>query len=132
MSERADRLAEMPSLAELPREELEYVGGLMEEVTFEAGQKLIGHGEPADECYFIVSGRAEITVGGTPQATVGPGEPVGEMALLLGRDRTATVTATEPVRAFILRAADLDREPDVRQALKRVLLERARRDGLIP
>jgi CRP-like cAMP-binding protein len=54
------------------------------------------------QAFIILSGRAAVTIRGRSIATVGPGEIIGEMALLDRRPRTATVTALEPIRALVL------------------------------
>jgi CRP-like cAMP-binding protein len=65
------------------------------EVRFAAGETLIVQGADSRECYVILEGTAEISApnrGGVVD-TVGVGEAVGEMALILGWERTATVRA---------------------------------------
>ncbi len=64
---------------------------------FAAGEAVMRQGETGDTCCFILEGSATVVVGdGAARkvvATLGPGEVVGETALLLDTPRTATVTA---------------------------------------
>ncbi len=57
------------------------------------GTVLCREGETADRWWIVEDGLAEVTVGGLYVATIGPGESIGELALLDGQPRNATVTA---------------------------------------
>jgi CRP/FNR family cyclic AMP-dependent transcriptional regulator len=61
--------------------------------TFAAGETVTKEGADAAAFYLIESGTATVTVGGAFRRTLGPGEHFGEIALIDGRARTATVTA---------------------------------------
>jgi len=96
-----------------------------EPVRFAAGQVIVRQGEIGDAFYLVKSGRVRVTAerdGQTSEvAVLSRGSCFGEMALLSGARRTATVTAAEPCEVFVYRKADLDRvlanNPAVRQAL---------------
>ncbi|MCC6627161.1 MAG: cyclic nucleotide-binding domain-containing protein [Chloroflexi bacterium] len=60
---------------------------------FEAGATIMRQGEPGSSAYVVVDGVADVLVGETRVATVGPGGIVGEMAVLTGQPRSATVIA---------------------------------------
>ena len=66
-------------------------------------------GAPGDDFYALGAGRVEIIREGTKTRERGPGEHVGELALLLDQPRIATVRAITPVRAFRLDRAGFDR-----------------------
>jgi CRP-like cAMP-binding protein len=77
----------------------------------------------------LVSKSGTLIGTGTVQlATLGPGSFFGEMSLLTGEPRSATVTAEEPCEAFVLRRQDLapilEQDPSVAETLSRVLAER--------
>lgn len=57
------------------------------------GQTLCGEGETAERWWIVADGLADVTVGGLYVATIGPGETIGELALLDGETRNATVVA---------------------------------------
>lgn len=61
-----------------------------------AGGILFSQGDGSDVMYAIVDGEVEVSVNGTAVGTIGPGQVVGEMALIdrHEKERTATVTAT--------------------------------------
>jgi cytochrome P450 len=58
------------------------------------GEVVCTEGEKADRLWIVVEGLADVTVGGLYAATIGPGETIGELAVLDGEPRGATVTAT--------------------------------------
>src|SRR5271154_4484061 len=58
------------------------------------GAVLCAEGDAADRWWIVVEGTADVTVRGLYLATIGPGETIGELALLDAEPRNATVTAT--------------------------------------
>jgi CRP-like cAMP-binding protein len=80
-----------------------------------------------------VDGDAEVTKKGKTIATRGAGDFVGEIALLTTTTRTATVTATTPLRCFILTQSDfrrvLDANPGVQLKVMKALAERLAADA---
>lgn len=103
-------------------------------VSFEAGQVVVREGDPGEALYLIRGGQVRVftTVEGdtVPLAILGPGACFGEVALLSGRPRTATVVATEPctMLCFPKRLIEdiLTEYPKVRKLLETVVLGRAR------
>jgi CRP-like cAMP-binding protein len=57
-------------------------------------------GEQGVGFFVIEDGEAEVTVGGEPRRTLGPGDHFGEVALLGAQPRTATITATTELRCY--------------------------------
>ena len=82
---------------------------------------LIQEDTPADACYVILEGQADVAIGGTVVATLDTGSVVGEMALASGRLRNATVTSSTPLDLLHIDVGQFDallaRRPALREAL---------------
>ncbi len=89
-----EMLAQRPLFAELSRKELESVAALGVTLEIAANQVLTKEGAIGEEAFLIVSGNAHCTVGDQVDvANLGPGDLFGEMSLLDGDRRSATVIA---------------------------------------
>jgi CRP-like cAMP-binding protein len=109
--------------------QLDRVGGLLTELTVPAGKQLIAQGTPGRQAFIIVSGQADVTIDGQRVARLGPGEVVGEMALLDHKPRSATVTATEPMRIYVIDPrsfAELLNEPQIARSVLATEVSRLR------
>jgi trk system potassium uptake protein TrkA len=74
----------------------------------EAGAALTTQGDEGTEFFVIVSGDASAAVDGSEVGTIGPGGFFGEMALIDGGERVATVTATSPMQLLVLDRHDFN------------------------
>jgi hypothetical protein len=92
--------------APLPIGAIEELAANLEPLTFGPHEDLMRIGEAGDRFILIDTGTVEVEVEGSPVRTIGPGGYCGEIALLRGIPRTATVRATSDVTAFGLRGAD--------------------------
>ena len=97
-----DLLRTVPGLARLPDRALRDLVALVDEVTVEAGTVLAREGTPARQAFIVVEGRGEVFIDGEVVATVGPGEFVGEMAMLDQQLRCATVRADSRLRLLVI------------------------------
>ena len=88
------------------KKELESVAELCTPLSLEEGFVLTTEGAPGRECFVIADGTARVTIGGRTVGEVGPGECVGEMALLDGGPRSATVTAESPMNVYALSVSE--------------------------
>jgi signal-transduction protein with cAMP-binding, CBS, and nucleotidyltransferase domain len=90
-------LASVPLFSGLSPSQLKTVGQSMKVARFAAGQTLIKEGDEDARFYLIVEGSAKVSARGRKVAILGPGDYVGEMAVIDSRPRSATVTAETDV-----------------------------------
>ena len=109
MDDRIQALATVPILAGLSDDELTAIAGIVEEVEFPEGYPLMIKGIPAQEMAILAEGAAVVRRGDTVVAELGPGDVVGEIGLLAGSRRTASVLTTAPSRLWVIGAEDFDR-----------------------
>ena len=72
------------------------------------GETLVEQGAEGTELYLLLDGMLTVEVDGEPVAEFGPGALLGEMALLEGGHRTATLRAATPVRVVVVPADAID------------------------
>ncbi len=120
----------LPLFAGCSGREISQVAAIADEVTFRPGRVLATEGADGREFVVIVDGRATVEQDGNVIATLGAGDFFGEMALLTGRPRVASVVATGPVDALVIEERAfrrlLDEAPGIRDQVERALAERAR------
>jgi CRP/FNR family transcriptional regulator, cyclic AMP receptor protein len=95
-----DVLKKVPLFAGLDDRELEQIAGSMRERKFSAGDTVTAEGAGGAGFFVVESGEAEVTVDGAPRGTIGAGDYFGEIALLTGSDRTATITAKTDMQCW--------------------------------
>lgn len=95
MAKNTDLLKKVPLFSDCSAKELTQIAAASKNVKHKAGTIIAREGEPGIGLFVIVSGEAEVTIGGVKRATLGPADFFGEVALLDGGPRTATVTASE-------------------------------------
>lgn len=124
---------EVIPLVDLPRKDLEALRALMTEVSFEPGDLVMQEQTAGREAFLIIDGNVTVTRGTKKLAELGPGNLVGEMALIVDEPRSATVTAKGRVRAYAIPRAKfakvLDR-PSVWWMVARFLSARLRDENL--
>jgi CRP/FNR family transcriptional regulator, cyclic AMP receptor protein len=112
------------------KKELQSVARLCTPLSMEEGFVLTTEGTPGRECFVIADGKAGVTIGGKKVGEVGRGECVGEMALLDGGPRTATVTAESPMNTYALSVSEfwslLDVNPTILRKIATSLAQRLR------
>jgi CRP/FNR family cyclic AMP-dependent transcriptional regulator len=97
-----DHLASIPLFSALPKKDLQKIAKASDEVTVDARRTIVEENATGHEAYVIVEGEAEVRRNGLEIATLGPGDHFGELALLDGGPRTATVVALTPMRLLVL------------------------------
>jgi len=127
------RIDDLALFADCTRPQLQQVGALTTSLRIPKGHVLIHEGDVAKEFIVILSGTAEVTRraphGPDHVADVGPGDLLGEMALLTGARRSATVTATTDLEVLVSSVNEfrslLDLAPSVARKVRRASLARA-------
>jgi CRP-like cAMP-binding protein len=126
----ADVLAEVPLFAGMSNRQVRRIARLGSAARFDAQAPIVEAGEPGEAFYVILTGRAEVRRPRKPTAELGPGAYFGEMALLDGAPRSATVVATRETVCLVLGrrpfAKMLKEEPAIATALLRALAGRVR------
>jgi cAMP-dependent protein kinase regulator len=119
---RASRL-----FASFEEKALEQILAVTELRTYDPGETIVAEGEQGSSLFLIVSGAVDVFTSGSngellPLAELTAGDFFGEVSLLTGKPRTATITAREPVAAIELDAASLEQiaayHPEVRTVLE--------------
>ena len=95
-------LKRVPLFADCSKTELARIAQIADEIGFPAGRTLIEEGKPGREFFVIAEGTVEVRRGGRKLPQRGDSSSFGEMALLTGKPRSATVTTTSPVRALVI------------------------------
>lgn len=116
--------------SEIPGRDLARIAQVTEELVVGRAESLMKEGELGDSLFILVEGEVEVRKGRQAIAQLGPGECVGEMALLDSEPRSATVRAAEDVRVLRLDrdAFDelMDGHVDIARGVIRVLTRRLR------
>jgi CRP/FNR family transcriptional regulator, cyclic AMP receptor protein len=126
-----DLLAEVPLFAGVPTRHVRKIASLSSVARFDAKAPIVNAGDPGEAFYVILSGSAKVRRGrGRASADLGPGAYFGEMALLDGAPRSATIVAETETACLLLSrkrfAKILKDEPAVALALLRTLAARVR------
>ena len=120
-------LKTMPLFAGVTQHDLENIMKLGRLRSFEAGETIVERGEPGDALYIVLRGTAGVDAGGRHHNLV-PGDFFGEMALIAGGQRVATVKAEDRVDALRIGADEFQgfllQQPRVGVAMLRSLVER--------
>jgi len=99
---KVELLKRVPLFAGCSKKELGEIALVADEIDFSAGKVLTREGDSGREFFVLVDGAAEVRRKGRKVRTMGSGDFFGEIALVSSRPRTATVTATAPVRLLVV------------------------------
>ena len=114
IAEQQRLLAEVPLFSEVSSRQLRRLADLTSTAHFESGHEIVKEGSSGAVFYVIAEGAVKVTrASGRTIAKLGPGEFFGELSLLSGTPRMASVTATAPTVCVTLSS----------KALKTVLSE---------
>jgi CRP/FNR family transcriptional regulator/CRP/FNR family cyclic AMP-dependent transcriptional regulator len=129
-----DLLSQVPLFEALSRAHLSRVAALTEESEYHAGRVLVKRDDPGRAFYVIVEGQAKVVKGkivtSQAEAILGPGDFFGELSLLDGEPRSATVVAATPMRVIRIERTGFRRllrdEPDLALKLLEGMARRTR------
>ena len=97
----ADDLKRVPLFSELGDRQLNKLASNFRERAFDPGTTIVREGEMSGVGFFVVTdGEASVSVDGDEVATLSAGDHFGELALVSEAERTATVTASTPLRCL--------------------------------
>jgi CRP/FNR family cyclic AMP-dependent transcriptional regulator len=113
-------LGEVPLFSGCSKKELRTIATLADEIDLRRGKVLMRQGAPGREFFVLLEGTVEVVRDGKQVTTLGEGDFFGELALISNIPRTATVTATSPIRTLIVFGRDFRRllEEDAGIAMK--------------
>jgi len=124
------RLEEVTLLEECSRKQLKAVAKITEVIEVPAGTVLARRGDPGNEFYLIMDGSAHVELAARRRTRLKPGDYFGEMSLLDGEPRSATVVADTPMRLLVIKRRDfstlLREAPELTQSILVTLSRRLR------
>ena len=130
-----DALAAVPLFSQLSRKDLSRLGRAVVERKYKKGETIVKEGEQAVAFFMITKGRVSVSRGGKSKngqslAEFGSGQVFGEMALLDGMPRDATVKAIDDTECLVLSrwdfVAELRTNPHIAVAMLPILSRRLR------
>jgi HEAT repeat protein len=126
--ERVIFLRKVPLFEALPPQELEPIAAVAQEEDFSEGELLAVRGEPGDTLYVIIDGQVQVVGADERELAVrGPGDFIGEMAVISSKPRAASLLATSDVRVLELHKpafeAILRERPETALAMMRILCD---------
>ena len=127
------RVAPLSAFDGVPEAELDAVARLATEREFGEGETLMSEGDFGHALFLVEDGTADVFTRGEKVGTVGPGDVVGEVAVLASGRRVASVVATSPVRAIALFKRDVwaleGEAPEAARRLRAAIGEHGRADA---
>jgi CRP-like cAMP-binding protein len=124
------QLGKLDLFSGLSRKDLKGLARAVREVRHPEGHRVVDEGGNALGFHLIVEGTAEVTSNDTRRRTLGVGDYFGEISLIDGQPRSATVVAASPLRTLSLDSVSfnllLDAHPGIARALLTVLCQRLR------
>lgn len=128
--DKIDRLEEVDLLAECSRRQLRAIARISEVIEVPEDTVLARSGAPGEEFFLILDGSARVEVSPRKRSRLKPGEYFGEMSLLDGGPRSASVIAETPLRLLVIKRRDfntlLREAPELTQSLLATLSRRLR------
>jgi CRP/FNR family transcriptional regulator, cyclic AMP receptor protein len=99
---KVDLLRRVPLFSSCTKQECQRLAAIADEIDLPEGRVLTKEGQAGREFFVLVDGTVDVVQKGEKIAELGSGDWLGEIALLTKAPRTATVTATSPVRVLVI------------------------------
>src|SRR5688500_11941203 len=99
---KVDLIRHVPLFSECSKKELAEIASIADEIDLAEGKNLMLQGREGREFFVIIDGTVDVIQNDEKIKSMGPGEFFGEIALVSKTPRTATVTATSPLRALVI------------------------------
>ena len=122
MADEIDALRRVPLFSGMSDRDLQNVIEITKEVTHPEGHVIVEEDQSAIGFHLILEGSAEASVAGQSVGTIGPGDYFGEMSLLDGKPRSATVQATSDMKTLVVPSWSFNQLLDANPAIMRTLL----------
>jgi CRP/FNR family transcriptional regulator, cyclic AMP receptor protein len=120
-----ENLRAVPLFSQMAQEDLQRIATFAAEDSAPAGTTLVREGDFSNDMVAIESGTADVVRGGETIGTLGPGDVFGEIGVLGGETRTATIVATSAMRLVRLTSWEVKRLPrEVRDRLAELVESR--------
>jgi CRP-like cAMP-binding protein len=107
--QKVEMLSRVPLFSGCSKKELRQIAGIADEIDLRRGKVLTRQGAPGREFFVLLEGTVDVVRDRKQINTLAAGEFFGEMALVSNIPRTATVTATSPIRVLVLVDRDFRR-----------------------
>ncbi len=131
---KVDLIKSVPLFSHCNRKQLAALAGEADELDINEGAALTHEGDRGREFIILVEGTADVKRNGRLIARLGPGDFLGEIALITGAPRTATVTTTSAGRILVLTDRSFDRVtrdmPEIYASLVKALSSRLQADAV--
>lgn len=125
---KAELIRSLPLFADCTPPEVAEVAAIADEIDLSAGRRLATEKAAGQEFVVIIEGEADVLKGDEVVNTLHSGDFFGEIALINGGPRTASVVATTAVHALVIEGHAfrrlLEDAPDIREKVERALAER--------
>jgi len=134
--EKLEQLRRVPLFAGLGKRELAELTTLADEIGVDDGRTLTREGESGHEFFVVLEGKVAVEIGGRQVAELGPGDFLGEIALIDGKPRSATTRVVGNTKLLVVGHREFHQLmadfPSVQTAVLQVLAQRVRRNEQLP
>ena len=127
---KVELIKKVPLFSKLKKKELEDVAHIADELDLPKGKVMAEEGDRGREFFVLLEGEADVSQDGEIINKMGPGDFFGEIALVEDTPRTATVTATTPVRVLVITDRSfrrlLEKQPEIQRKVLVALAQRVK------